>query len=685
MVKISKLPVYHLITGSAGTGKSVLIRAVYQTLIKVFSKDPTLANPDLITVLLAAPTGLAAFNIGGSTIHSALGITTNENRSAQMKPLSDELKSKYAIRLESLKFVIIDEVSMVGNKMLAKIDQRLKEITGNTNIHFGGVSILFLGDFNQLRPVKESYIFQMMKTDDLSILAGNTLWSIFKLYRLTEIMRQKEDLHFAQALNNLSEFKLTPEDRVLFEDRIFSDNNTRLERSLVQIPENCIHLFTTNRDVDAHNQDVIRRSKEEVIRSICNDDYSIKLTLNQRGRINTQISSLETNETQGMPSIVELKTGIRYMITVNIDVSDGLVNGVSGILKKMDLISNRTPVLLWFDFERQRFKQSDPTLTPIERQSKHFFIKLDRQLISVRRIQFPVRPSEAITIHKSQGQTYDQVVIHMTSRMSISFYYTALSRAKSSNGLYLIGNFDPPVTPAPGNMIVMEEMDRMARESPVNFKTQFTRPSNRTMIFFQNYPYLQHHVEDLICDCKVREADILIMLETRSNNQLIDGFKLLHQILYNNRVHQSRPFGIAVYGKPHIQSRYLSETIEINAKNTGHIEILVFESLNARMIATYISPLFTTSITDIFTVLNKHIDATIPTILIGDFNIDINSNKGTELRQVFNENGFEFQLGLNKYSTDCSQIDLLFSNFKLFDSFYYESIDTLHKPIIFFV
>ena len=495
-MKTGNLPVYHLIQGSAGTGKSVLIRAVYQTLVKEFSKDSTMADLDLITVLLAAPTGLAAFNIGGSTIHSALGITTNENRSAQMKPLSDELKSKYAIRLESLKFIIIDEVSMVGNKMLAKIDQRLKEITGNTNIHFGGVSILFLGDFNQLRPVKESYIFQVIKSDDLSILAGNTLWSIFKLYRLTEIMRQRDDLLFAQALNNLSQFNLTTEDKFLFEDRIFSHNNSRLERSSVQIPEHCVHLFTTNKEVETHNQEVIRRSKGEVIRSVCNDEYSIKLNLDQRGRVAFQISSLETNETQGLPSVVELKTGIRYMITVNIDVSDGLVNGVSGILKKIDLSSNRTPVLLWFDFERpdigqiarQRFKQSDLTLTPIELQSKPFFVKLDRQLISVKRIQFPVRPSEAITIHKSQGQTYDQVVVHLTNRMSISYYYTALSRAKSSNGLYLIGIFEPPVTPTPGNLVVKEEMDRMERESPVNFKTQFTRPSNRTMIFFSELP-----------------------------------------------------------------------------------------------------------------------------------------------------------------------------------------------------
>ena len=215
-----------------------------------------------------------------------------------------------------------------------------------------------------------------------------------------------------------------------------------------------------------------------------------------------QISLLETAETQGLPSLLQLKTGIRYMITVNIDVCDGLVNGVSGILKKIDSTSNGFINLLWFDFERvdigqiarQKFNESDVTLTPTERQTKSFFIKVERQLHSVLRSQFPIRPSEAITIHKSQGQTYDHVVIHLSSRMTITFYYTALSRAKSSNGLYLIGIFDPPVASSPGNLVVIQEMDRMAAESPVNFDTQFVRPSNRITFFYQNYPYLHHHI-----------------------------------------------------------------------------------------------------------------------------------------------------------------------------------------------
>ena len=693
MVKNDILPVYHLITGSAGTGKSVLIRSVHQTLLKEFSKQKHLANPDSITVLLAAPTGLAAFNINGTTIHGALGITTNENKSAEMKPLSDEIKNKYSVRLENLKFMIIDEVSMVGNKMLYKIDQRLKEIKGNYNQNFGGVSILFFGDFNQLRPVKESYVFQPLNTNDLSVLAGNTLWSQFKIYRLTEIMRQKDDLRFAKALNNLSQFKLTSDDRDLFENRIFSENNPDDNRTLDKIPENCIHLFTTNKEVDNHNNTVIQRSKEKGIKSQCMDNFSADLSFGKRENLLKRLPSLDSTETQGLPSNIVLETGIRYMITVNIDVSDGLVNGTSGVLKKIDCSTNETPLLLWFDFERQdigikarsSYNISNQYLTPIERVSKSFYLKFDRQLFNIYRSQFPIRPSEAITIHKSQGQTYDQVAIHLTSRMTIGFYYTGLSRAKKSCGLYLIGEFNPPKSQSPGNEIVINEINRMENEASVLFATQFIKPSEKISLYFQNYPYLHHHIQDLICDHNVRNLDILIFVETRCNDQTIDGFRLIHQIKYNTSKHQSRPFGIAVYRKPHLDTNFVAEHIYFNRDKTGHMEILIFDINNIRIFAIYVSPKYSHTSTKTFEMLNKLIDGSFNTIIVGDFNIDINSESGSQFKQKFEDIGFHFDLDLNTKSTDSSQIDLLFTNFDIYNTIYYESIDTLHRPIIFFI
>ena len=92
------MPVYHFITGGAGTGKSVLIKAVYQSLNRFFTSNSVAAQPEEITVLLMAPTGKAAFNIGGTTIHSALGITTNENTSTETH-MRDQTKNTYLSKL----------------------------------------------------------------------------------------------------------------------------------------------------------------------------------------------------------------------------------------------------------------------------------------------------------------------------------------------------------------------------------------------------------------------------------------------------------------------------------------------------------------------------------------------------------------------------------------------------------
>ena len=536
-----------------------------------------------------------------------------------------------------------------------------------------GFRFSFFGDFNQLRPVKESYVFQPLNTNDLSALAGNTLWSQFKIYRLTEIMRQKDDLLFAQALNNLTQFKLTSDDRELFENRIFSENNTDDNRTLDKIPENCIHLFTTNKEVDDHNNRVIQRSKEKGIKSQCMDNFSADLSFGKRENLLKRLPLLDSTETQGLPTTIILKTGIRYMITVNIDVSDGLVNGTSGVLRKIDCSTNNTPLLLWFDFERQdigikarnSYKNSNQCLTPIERVSKSFYLKFDRQLYNIYRSQFPIRPSEAITIHKSQGQTYDQVVIHLTSRMTIGFYYTGLSRSKTSNGLFLVGDFKPPVSPSFGNEIVINEMNRMINESPVSFVTQFVRPLNKISFFYQNFPYLNLHIEDIFCDFNVRNTDILIFVETRCADKIIMGYKHIQQIKYNMTKHQRRPFGIAVYGKQHLETNFVAEHVYFNRDKTGHIEILIFDINNIRIYATYISPKYSHSSVKTFEMINKLIDRSISTIIVGDFNVDINSESGSQFRQKFEDIGFHFDLDLNTRSTDNSQIDLLFANFDI--------------------
>jgi len=154
----------------------------------------------------------------------------------------------------------------------------------------------------------------------------------------------------------------------------------------------------------------------------------------------------KASETQGLPYLLKLKTTAKYVITVNINTNDGLVNGASGQLMEIDHIAsgcNRLVSTLWLIFTHSsvgvKAKAKKPHAqhsdwTPIEKTIKSFQYKRNIQ-VSIERLQFPVNPAEAITIHKSQGATYSKVVVSLDNYMP---------RATSASGLYLLGKFNPP-------------------------------------------------------------------------------------------------------------------------------------------------------------------------------------------------------------------------------------------------
>ena len=194
------------LSGGAGVGKSHAIQALYQSLIKYYN---TLAGEDFhkITVSLLAPTGKAAFNICGNTIHNALHILPNQNLS--WKPMSMEKLNTYRCKYENVKVVIIDEISMVGNKLFYYIHKRLQEITTRP-LPFGGISVIAVGDLFQLRPVMDNYVFQNLR-DGYGPLDTNLWVDHFSMFEFTEIMRQKNK-EFAELLNRLREGNQTAND-----------------------------------------------------------------------------------------------------------------------------------------------------------------------------------------------------------------------------------------------------------------------------------------------------------------------------------------------------------------------------------------------------------------------------------------------------------------------------------------
>ena len=149
-------PIYLFVTGGAGAGKSHLIKTIYHTTKKAFRHGIT--NSEKPTGLLMAPTGAAAININGTTIHTALAIPKDSGQN--LPPMLDQKRTQIRMALSDLKRIIIDEIFMVSNITLLHIHQRLKELFATPNNQlFAGLSIIVVGDLYQLPPIRSKPVF----------------------------------------------------------------------------------------------------------------------------------------------------------------------------------------------------------------------------------------------------------------------------------------------------------------------------------------------------------------------------------------------------------------------------------------------------------------------------------------------------------------------------------------------
>ncbi|XP_011860233.1 PREDICTED: ATP-dependent DNA helicase pfh1-like, partial [Vollenhovia emeryi] len=389
---MGNLPIRIYIGGSAGVGKSVVINAIYQILLNYFNEIPGEKN-NSVKILLCAPSGKAAFLIGGVTLHTAFALPITQY-GGQMPELSADVANTIRENLFELKLLIIDEISMVGSTMFSRVDTRLRQIMGR-NLSFGGVSVLMVGDLYQLPPVMDTHIYLSPKSSTLTIsyFAENVLWSEFQYFELTEIMRQKEDKSFTIALNNLARCAMTENDIAIIKSRETKEGH---------VPKDTIRLYPDNCSVNRFNEMKINSHEGQSYELIAKDSVLGK------------ISSLAHK--------VSLKIGINYMITTNIDVEDGLVNGACGKLRNITFIpGTEEPIKIWLDFNNNKIgvekrrqyisymneNSMEMNLVPISTITVVLNIN-ERMGYQIVRQQFPITPAEALTIHKSQGQTFDK-------------------------------------------------------------------------------------------------------------------------------------------------------------------------------------------------------------------------------------------------------------------------------------
>ena len=310
--KINPLNIF--LTGQGGCGKSHLVKTIFYALSKLLLRKGT--NPDKQRVMLLAPTGVAAVNINGTTIHSGLGIYGK-----LYTPLSDQMRASLRNKLEEVAIVIIDEISMVSDKLFKDVHLRLCEIAGiSPQIPFAGKTVLAVGDFFQLPPVMGKPVYSTS-----GLVEGLLkLWDNFKIAELTEVMRQQgENVNvFVDFLNHVRVAELSVQDEELLKSRFISKDSP-------DYPVDALHLFAENKPVLKHN--------EAMLEKVPGTPYLINAIDELPKNVSTSLIELAQNrkqtETGGLATKLIIKLGAKVMLTVNIDIADKLINGQIGTVK----------------------------------------------------------------------------------------------------------------------------------------------------------------------------------------------------------------------------------------------------------------------------------------------------------------------------------------------------------------
>ena len=384
-----------LITGRAGTGKSTLLRHFRDTTKK--------------KVAVLAPTGVAALNIEGQTIHSFFlirpGITLREAKREGKQAKNNEL-------YKEVETIVIDEVSMVRADLLDAVDVFLKAAMGSKK-PFGGKQIVMIGDLYQLPPVvrgdeieelkqlyETPYFFSAQVTKDL--LASKDGLAFVELEK---IYRQK-DQNFIEVLNAVRNCSVTEEHLEIL--------NTRcVDFSEEEIIEEAIILTATNKQADQIN--VARLAALPDKKQIYEASFSGKFGDREA----------PTDE------LLHLKVNARVMF-LNNDSQGRWVNGSLGTVKRL---ADKELVVVLDDGEEVEVEPYTWNLFRFE--FDRFTRTLERHKLGSFS-QIPLRLAWAVTIHKSQGKTFDRVAIDLgRGAFAPGQVYVALSRCRTLRGIFL--------------------------------------------------------------------------------------------------------------------------------------------------------------------------------------------------------------------------------------------------------
>nr|UDO47657.1 PIF1-like helicase [Pandoravirus massiliensis] len=445
------------LSGSGGSGKSLLLRYMIAR-----------ARARGRVVHVTGSTGMAAVNVGGRTLHSVVGCGLG---SAPLPNLQADLanRPKVVARWRSMHMLVIDEVSMVDAEFLHKCDQLARWMRGRPNEAFGGIQVIFVGDFAQLPPVldrqppgapeRPQFCFELPLWVDRAL--------DLRVVDLRTVFRQGGDL--AAVLNRMRFGEHTPDDEALFAARV----GVTLPATDGVEPTRLCALSDRVGAINAARLQAIPGAPEPFsCRITWRADDGVKMTPTVEAALKGHGDKMK----QHAPATphIDLKVGSQVLLLANLDVESGLVNGARGVVRRFATAAEERARIdsLMASIDGMsdgdaanaaahsakvalRLAQEQPGDDPARRFPvvafacgvearivPHKWSVTDPGVGTVDYWQVPLLLAWAMTIHKCQGMSLDRAIISMAGIFDCGQAYVALSRIRSLDGLSL-DDFDP--------------------------------------------------------------------------------------------------------------------------------------------------------------------------------------------------------------------------------------------------
>lgn len=444
------------VAGVGGTGKSHLIKALVKLFVRLGRRQE---------LLIGAPTGIAAVLIGGFTMHS-LSMTNPHRKGKDVQELIALWKG--------VRFLVIDEVSMVGALFLSQFSARLKQAKsedGNSSSQpFGGVNVIFTGDFGQLKPPRQHSLFAHQLVDDPSFeesknadgidaMNGAFLWrQVNVVVKLVKNHRHDEDRDYANLLDRIRLGQCRP-NSALFQDSLCTDDLEFLRRReisrIVDLdPESLLTfrdapVIVGSRSVrDAVNAKYVAFHARRLTQPV--HLYHAKDSVKRApvsGNVKERLWGLSSRDTRDSLGRLPLFPGMKVMVTENLAFSKGIVNGVEGVVHDIkftvDPDGNRYAAVVYLRVQGVEIDIPglEEGIVPIFPETMSFDFRFkDGDKIrtrSVTRKQLPLLPAYSYTDFKSQGRTLDRAIVDLYTARGQGVY-VMLSRVKTLKGIAIM-------------------------------------------------------------------------------------------------------------------------------------------------------------------------------------------------------------------------------------------------------